>query len=436
MDNIINNNWNYDNYTPLHETKTKVFISQISPSEFEIEVSIVNAEGGFLYYKEFEKNSFSAIIINNGKAIIKAKNNTVYEIFAESKTNEKSLIRLAETGNYYGKVINYLHKDDKAFSFSGQYLCSPCIIKLQNGKILISMDVYRHMGPQNLTFLFESNDDGKTFDYVTSIFPCFWGQMFEHNSKLYMLSTSCEYGDLLIGESLDDGKTWSSPKVLLRGSGNVYSPGIGKAPVPVIEYEDYLYTAVEWGCWEKMKYASTILKAKKNSDLLNPLNWVFCGFMPFDSKWNNYIDMVGGIEGNVVISNENEILNFLRFDKNEALVMQYKNNEIIFKDIRQFPFGHTKFEIRKYKNLYYAVGNEFPGRNCLAIYTSKDLHVWDKLTDVVNLRHLDEAKVGFQYPSFFIHNGIMNIASRTAINNANNFHDSNCITFHQVKLNE
>ena len=79
------------------------------------------------------------------------------------------------------------------------------------------MDVFKGGEAQDLTLIFRSDDDGKTWKYRSELFPCFWGKMFIHRGELYMLGCSTEYGDMLIGKSSDGGVTFGMPTVLLRG---------------------------------------------------------------------------------------------------------------------------------------------------------------------------------------------------------------------------
>ena len=82
---------------------------------------------------------------------------------AEYLHGKKSLVRLARTGDAVGAVVNYLHPDDKAYSFSGQYLCSPSMVRHPEGHLLSSMDLFDYDARQCLTLIFRSDDDGKSW---------------------------------------------------------------------------------------------------------------------------------------------------------------------------------------------------------------------------------------------------------------------------------
>ena len=65
--------------------------------------------------------------------------------------------------------------------------------------------------------------------------------------------------------------------------------------------------------------------------------------------------------------------------------------------------------------------------------TSKDLVKWELKKDLIDKRNEDSQKVGFQYIDFeFVGNDIV-FLSRTAMNNAHNFHDANYSTFHRIE---
>ena len=69
-----------------------------------------------------------------------------YEVFVQCG-DKKSRIRLLRTGKYVGTIVNYLHPEDEAYSYSGHYLCSPSLVRHPEGYLLASMDVY---GPATL----------------------------------------------------------------------------------------------------------------------------------------------------------------------------------------------------------------------------------------------------------------------------------------------
>ena len=193
-------NWDYKPYYPLDRINRyySPYICQIIPKEDSCYFAFIdNGKKADSKYKVFLKERYyreycSFDIDGFSFTFSNLKNNTDYEFYIQRDEDVKSEIRLFRTGTVIGTIVNYLHKDDPYYSFSGRYLCSPSLVKLPSGKLISSMDVFEGNNCQNLTVLFESNDNGKTWSYLNELFPCFWGQLFYENDRLYMLSASTE----------------------------------------------------------------------------------------------------------------------------------------------------------------------------------------------------------------------------------------------------
>jgi hypothetical protein len=67
------------------------------------------------------------------------------------------------------------------------------------------------------------------------------------------------------------------------------------------------------------------------------------------------------------------------------------------------------------------------------LLTSSDLHHWENTLVLYDLRHEDHNQVGMQYVDFSFEGDDLIYMSRTAMNDAHNFHDSNYMTFHRIK---
>lgn len=366
---------------------------------------------------------------------------------------KKSRVRLFRTGFVPGDaVINYLHPEDGVYAFSGQYLCSPSIIRAPGGYLLCSMDVFKGKEPQDLSLIFRSDDDGKTWRYVTDLFPCFWGKLFVHRGEIYMLSVNTEYGDLLIGKSTDGGFTFTKPVVLLRGSCGHRHPGVHKNPQPIIEYKGRLWTTLEWGSWTYGTHAAMCASISCDSDLLDPSAWAFTDPVPYDPKWEGAAkgQSAGCIEGCMTIAPDGELYNIMRYqiEKCEpsfgrAVVMKvdytHPDSPLLFDRIIDFPGNHSKFMIKRHEESGYYISlvsyldeNHPKGRNLLSLIKSRDLDTWEKVTDIFDYTDLDEMKVGFQYIDFFFEGDSILFQSRTAFNNAANFHDANYAVFSRI----
>ena len=95
---------------------------------------------------------------------------TDYAFRVERSDGVSSTERLVRTGEVPGIIVNYLHPDDPEYEFSGRYLCSPSLLKLPDGSLLASMDLYAGGAPQNLTLIYVSHDGGRTWSHLTELF--------------------------------------------------------------------------------------------------------------------------------------------------------------------------------------------------------------------------------------------------------------------------
>ncbi|MGN1345657.1 MAG: hypothetical protein ACI4V1_02655, partial [Eubacteriales bacterium] len=345
------------------------------------------------------------------------EDDTDYEFYVASR-GKKSRVRLARTGFVPGDtVVNYLHPEDRAYSFSGNYLCSPSLVRHPDGYLLASMDVFQGGAPQDLTLLFRSDDDGATWNYVSELFPCFWGRMFLHNKRLYMLAVNTEYGDLLIGRSDDGGVTFGPPTVLLRGSSGFRQPGIHKNPQKVLRYGGRLWTTLEWGSWASGTHAAMCASVDENADLLDPSNWTFTPPVPYDPSWKGTAEgkSSGYLEGCMTVAPDGSLYNILRYQIERckpsfglAIVMRAFPEEperaLEFEKVISFPGNHSKFEITYdeksgwYLSLVSYVDASHPtGRNLLTLIASRDLEHWIPVKDLFDYRDMPEQSVGFQY---------------------------------------
>lgn len=365
-----------------------------------------------------------------------------YEFYLLSSDGRQSDVRLVRTGKPIGPVVNYIHPNDAAFAFSGQYYCSPSLLRLPSGRLLASYDVFKGSAPQCLNVIFASDDDGVTWKYLCDLFPSFWGKLFLLNGRLYMLSVAHEYGDLMIGESEDEGLTWKAPTVIEYGPGHGKS-GFHRAPCVYAVAAGRIWFAVENGSWNDGGFTDCLVSAPVDSDLLDAESWTFTKPLPFDENW-----LGGGraqvIEGNPFVAPDGELYVLYRNKENVSMLMRADKNDpgkqLEFIKTVALPFAHTKFDIHKGEDgYYYAAGNECnrsggAARNVLSFYRSKDGVNYDRIKRIIDCEDFDQKYTGFQYPSFIIEGNTVSLLSRTAYNGAANFHDSNMITFHRFEI--
>lgn len=444
------NYWSYAPYKPLMRDVGDIYICRVVPFENKIHFEwLENSEEKYsIYYRKRGEENFVlySTVSGNECDIEKLETETDYEFYVESG-DKKSLVRLARTGKSIGTVVNYLHPDDEAYSFSGKYLCSPSLVRHPDGFLLASMDVYGGGYPQNLTLIFRSDDDGESWHYVSELMPCFWGKMFIHKGELYMLSVNTEYGDLLIGKSSDGGKTFGAPVTLLRGSnGKRGNAGVHKNPQNIFRHNGRIYESLEWGTWGDSAHnmsafhAAMVMSCDENDDLLKPESWSFTE--PVLCPYNK----AEHIEGTLVADRSGKLFNIMRMGNREQKAVvhevdaQNPDAPLKLSRLMKFPAHHSKFMI-KYDSVsdkYYSIGTRiYAGnglnRNLLSLMVSDDLENWSVATDLYDFRGVDDEHIGLQYVDFEFEGDDIIYLCRTAFNNAHNYHDSNYSNFHRIK---
>lgn len=449
------NLWSYRPYKPLLAELGEIYICRVVPyiDRIHFEWLACNSEMYSVYYRERGEEQYICLGSTRETEydILNLKPYTDYEFYVRAD-DKKSSVRLARCGESVGTVVNYLHPKDEAYAFSGHYLCSPSVVRHPDGFLLASMDLFTGNYPQNLTLIFRSDDDGENWHYVSELMPCFWGKMFIHRGELYMLACSTEYGDLLIGKSTDGGKTFSAPVTLLRGSnGKNGNDGVHKNPQNIVRYKGRIYETLEWGTWSNKQYghAAMVMSCSEDDDLLVPENWSFTYPKKFNPSEAEELGKLSEdtmtIEGTLVVSPDDELLNIMRFGKNgNAIVYCVDVNnpeaELTYLRCMEFNANKSKFMIKydSQSGMYFTIADYLfdehkqNARNYLVLMASRDLKKWDIVCDLLDFRAEDSDKVGFQYVDFEIENEDIIFLCRTAINNACNFHDANYSTFHRI----
>ncbi len=446
--------WSYAPYKPFFHEAGDIYICRMAPEENEIHLEWLDtgAENYSVYYRVRGAESFALYgrVTECECTVTGLDTETEYEIYVEAE-GKISRIRLARCGKGVGTTVNYLHPEDDAYSFSGKYLCSPSLLRHPDGFLLASMDLYAGGYPQNLTLIFRSDDNGESWHYVSELMPCFWGKLFIHKGELYMLACSTEYGDLLIGRSTDGGKTFSAPVSLLRGAnGKNGSCGVHKNPQNMLVYNGRLYGTLEWGSWKNTEYyhAAMVMSCDENADLLDPKSWHFSEPLKYDPNWEGVAEdgFKGNIEGTLCVAPDGKLYNIMRYQTKEKKALAYlvnaddPNAPLTYSHAIDFPANLSKFMIKR-DNIsgdYYSVATRRidepqTRRNLLSLMASSDLRSWRVVCDLIDRRYEDIGKIGFQYVDFEIEGDDIIYLCRTAINGANNYHDSNYQTFHRIK---
>lgn len=455
------NSWSYQQYKPLCWDAGDIYICRVVPAfnSLHIEWLPIGDNTEYTVYYRIRNNGIfkaAGTTLSTEYTIENLGRHYEYEFYVASG-NKKSRIRLARISEAIGTVVNYLHPDDKIYAHSGHSLCSPSLVRHPDGYLLASMDVFGGGKPQNLTLIFRSDDDGKTWHYVSELMPCFWGKMFIHKGELYMISCSTEYGDLLIGKSTDGGKTFCTPTVIMRGSnGKAGNHGFHKNPQNVVYYKGRIYNTVEWGNWAdtNLFHAAMVISCDENADLLVAENWHLSEPLPYNPSWPGTVDGHAGatLEGTLCVAPDGNLYNVMRYSinpkaiPNHGLVLSYKVNAedpdapLEYSHAIKFNGNDVKFMI-KYDEVgkkYYSIVNYRPesgsvDRSMQALMSSVDMENWELVKILYDFSNDDRAKIGLQYVDFSIEGNDIIYLCRTAFNNAINFHDSNYSTFHRIE---
>ena len=429
-----NTGWNYKPYTRLidMDVREKPFICGVAPFETGFEIQWFDhgqPEGGHaLYYRGYASlKEWNIFPLEGDTARIEnliEEHDYEFKVVRTNGTGESG-VRLARTGFVPGTVVNYLHPEDKTYAFSGHSLCSPTIVKLPSGDLMTAMDVFTGQ---------------------------FGNSKFVHKEKLYLFSGTQDYGDMVIGRSDDEGETWTNPTHIISGCGpNEMGPH--KGPMPVIEFNHRLYTAIDYGCWRRQQHSNGLLSIDVDDDLLDAANWRFTPFTRYDPNWENAPKgfCPGCIEGNAVVSPDGVISNYLRIDHpncvpkyGRAVVLRGKNDDpeakLELDRIVDCPLGsNSKFQLyqdpvtKKYIMIGTEQAEDKPNRTVLSMAVSEDFYTWKVVKRILDYRHADPAHVGFQYPDWMFDGDDILLLVRTAFGRSFNFHDANYQCFIRIE---
>ncbi len=374
----------------------------------------------------------------------------------------QSITQASYTYDGLGKVIAHSPASKRVF------IGSPAILVLPSRMLLASNDFFgpssdARVGGKPFTRIYKSLNDGDTWSVQSDVIGQVSSNLFLHRNKLYLLGASEAGGDLIIRESIDRGKTWTTPNPdpIIEGTGFLSAGNYHTAPTPVIRHNKRLWRAIEnqdgaIQIWPKL-FQPMMMSASVDANLLDAKSWTLSNAMPFDSTylWGYF---GGWLEGNAVVGPDQKMLNILRvhtYDKvNEraAIVNISDDGKTATFDSKSgfvnFPGGGKKFTVR-YDSLskrYWTLSNHVPEkdqkitslnnvRNTLALCSSANLVNWT--VESVILEHPDRDYHGFQYADWqFDGNDIVSVV-RTAyddgLGGAENYHNSNFMTFHRVE---
>ena len=460
-----NTRWYHRPYQPLHTQKVakNPYICRLAPFADGVEVQILdygapNSNHQLKLRPMGTSEPWTSFPLTGDRTTISGLNPwTDYEIIAErADESAASAVRFFRTGEYPGRMVNYLHPKDTQYAFSGRALCTPCIVRLPSGTLMASMDVFASRAPQNLELIFRSRDDGATWEYVTDLFPCTWGLLFVHRGRLYIMATSTEHGDLMISASPDEGETWTDPVRIFLGSGSALAAGWQHQAMPIIEHNGKLLTSLDYGGWVPLGgYGIHTLSIDADADLLTAENWNVSEGTFFDPQWHGAPKggKPGLLEGSLFVAPDGSIKNLLRMQIGAcapshglACILSVNMDDLDaapqFEQIIEMPTGSNSKSYVQYDPVskkYWAIGNLITNpatpamRTVVGLCVSDDGLSWRTAWVLFDYSALNPAEVGMQYPTFIIDGDNILWLSRTAFNQAGNFHDANCQTFHVIE---
>lgn len=343
------------------------------------------------------------------------------------------------------------------------YLASPSLVRLADGTLLVSHDYFGPASPKKTTSVYRSTDDGASWMNIATLSNMLWGTLFEHNGAVYLLGTTGPMESIVIRKSTDGGVTWTTAadasSGLLFPGGTGHPSAYHTAPTPVLKANGRLYKAYESNTpyvWPE-NFKALMISAPEDADLLQADNWTISNEIAYNPAWTPAAwgsTDPGWLEGNAVQAPNGDIWNVLRFnsyptpDKAAIIGLAGDHATAAFhpgSGFIEFPGGMSKFTIRRDERtgLYLTLvnNNTYPGkarqRNVLALYASEDLRSWKPvqtlLTDDSGLSMPDSiAKVGFQYVDWQFDGDDLIYVSRTAYDGADDYHNSNRISFHRL----
>ena len=418
------------------------YILRISPSYGAVEFEWVDLKNrdntSAVVYYSYDGFNYETQAVNSLKVKISVEPERDCRFYVKTEDGRVSNERRFNSSKYPGTVVNYLAPQDTQYTFSGKFMASPSIVRLKNGDLLASMDIFALHYASKLSVICRSKNNGEDWEYVTELFPSFWTSLFTNGDKVYAVSVSEEYGDLQLLESLDNGVSWHG--IILEKGVGYSNMGYHRAPTPILHHNGRIWFSMEYGCWEHKKFMPVVFSADENSDIMDPASWSHSEFFEITEDLPGIEKgKVGiGIEGNLVVAPDGNMYNVLRHGIEKVLVLRVDTENpkgrLEFDSFVKTPFCFSKFYIQKHEGTYYCMGNVSPYRNTLALFSSKDIKNWEYHSTIVDYSRMPAQSVGCQYPSCIIEGDTVYALARTAVNGAQNFHDSNCITFHKTKL--
>ena len=339
------------------------------------------------------------------------------------------------------------------------YVGCPSIVVLPSGNYIASHSYFGHGAMNSETFVYRSTDRGDSWDRIAHIKGQMWSKLFLHQGDLYIIGTDyCDRyggrlnGKMVVRKSADFGEIWTDvtgPHMGLLSD----EDGYHIAPTPLLEHDGKIWKAFEFAPEPDRKtWRVFVISAAQDANLLDRDSWTFSEQL---ATWTDY----QWIEGNMVLSPTNEVVDILRTnnrnknregygEEDEPVAVVHVSPDgksLTHDDVNDridFPGGGAKFTIKQDPETrkYYALVNPQNSpdlyRNVLSLSASEDLKNWKIVRELI--RHPDPYHHAFQYVDWDFDGDDIVYASRTAyddgLGGANRAHDANYLTFGRVEL--
>ena len=328
---------------------------------------------------------------------------------------------------------------------------------MADGTYVVSHDNFGKDSTEDKTLIFQSRDKGATWNQIAKLQGQWWSTLFVHRTNLYIIGTTRAYGFAAIRRSSDGGKTSTEPKDadsgLLLADGRYHC-----APVPVIVHHGRIWRAMEdamgGGGWGK-QFRAFMMSAPEDADLLQAKSWTFSNRIERNPDWlDGSFD--GWLEGNAVVLPDGQMADILRvastnYPEHAAIIRISTDGKNATFELRKiswnFPAASKKFTIRfdPQTKRYWSLANPVPKkfqnnqpdhtRNTLALISSNDCRDWRVERSL--FQNPDVKKHGYQYVDWLFEGddliAVIRVAHDDDFEGANNYHNSNYITFYRVK---
>ena len=144
-------NWSWRPYRPPFFDTGEPYLCRVAPDAGRIALEwLPNGSGEYevLFREKGEEGFRSAGRTAGTEFVLESLTDGRDYEFCVASDKGRSRVRLGKCGRAVGTVVNYLHPEDDAYLFSGKALCSPSLVRLPDGTLLASMDVFRADWPQ------------------------------------------------------------------------------------------------------------------------------------------------------------------------------------------------------------------------------------------------------------------------------------------------